>query len=60
MIERNTENVRRSKPSDAPQAYIVVGCVCLFLALIFSIVVLSKPREMGDVSFLSWNKQKLQ
>lgn len=41
-------------------AYIVVGCICLFLSLVFTIIVLARPREFGDPSYLSWNKYKEQ
>ena len=38
-------------------AYIVVGCVCLGLAVIFAALVAVKGRRLGDPKFYSWNKQ---
>lgn len=38
-------------------AYIVVGGLCLLLAIVFFVVNLVKPRQLGDPSLLSWNKQ---
>lgn len=37
-------------------AYISVGSLCLFLALIFLLVYIFKPRPLGDPSYLSWNR----
>lgn len=37
-------------------SYIVVGGLCLLLAAIFFVVNLLKPRQLGDPSLLSWNK----
>lgn len=37
-------------------AYIVVGSVCLALSLLFFVVNLVKPRQLGDPSLLSWNR----
>eukprot|EP00262_Sarcandra_glabra_P016985 TRINITY_DN5676_c0_g1_i1.p1 TRINITY_DN5676_c0_g1~~TRINITY_DN5676_c0_g1_i1.p1 ORF type:complete len:350 (+),score=61.91 TRINITY_DN5676_c0_g1_i1:234-1283(+) len=36
-------------------AYLVVGSLCFFLAMVFLVVYLVKPRELGDPSYLSWN-----
>ncbi|XP_041992206.1 ALA-interacting subunit 3-like isoform X3 [Salvia splendens] len=36
--------------------YIIVGGVCLLIALVFITVYLIKPRPLGDPSYLSWNK----
>ncbi|KAL8539580.1 hypothetical protein ACS0TY_001260 [Phlomoides rotata] len=38
------------------KVYIVVGGVCLLIAIAFIIVYLIKPRPLGDPSYLSWNK----
>jgi hypothetical protein len=37
-------------------AYIVVGSICVVLGVLFTIVHLIKPRRLGDVSYLKWNK----
>lgn len=37
-------------------AYLVVGGLCFFLAMCFTIVYLVKPRRLGDPSYLSWNR----
>ncbi|KAI3866275.1 hypothetical protein MKW92_021546 [Papaver armeniacum] len=37
-------------------AYLTVGGLCLFLALVFTIIYLVKPRQLGDPSYLSWNR----
>ncbi|GAV67281.1 CDC50 domain-containing protein, partial [Cephalotus follicularis] len=37
-------------------AYLTVGGICFFLALCFTIVYLIKPRQLGDPSYLSWNR----
>ncbi len=37
-------------------AYIAVGSLCLALSLMFFIVNLVKPRQLGDPSLLSWNR----
>ncbi|KAJ0968848.1 hypothetical protein J5N97_021725 [Dioscorea zingiberensis] len=37
-------------------AYLTVGGLCLFLALVFILLYLFKPRTMGDPSYLSWNR----
>ncbi|XP_051138285.1 ALA-interacting subunit 5-like [Andrographis paniculata] len=36
--------------------YITVGGFCLFIAVIFIILYLIKPRRLGDTSYLSWNR----
>ncbi|KZV32803.1 ALA-interacting subunit 1 [Dorcoceras hygrometricum] len=36
--------------------YIIVGGICLLLALAFILVYLFKPRPLGDPAYLSWNK----
>jgi hypothetical protein len=38
-------------------AYIVVGCICLGLAVIFAALVAVKGRRLGDPKYYSWNKQ---
>ncbi|XP_059666737.1 ALA-interacting subunit 3 [Cornus florida] len=37
-------------------AYLTVGGLCFSLALAFTIVYLVKPRQLGDPSYLSWNR----
>nr|BAD43093.1 unknown protein [Arabidopsis thaliana] len=37
-------------------AYLTVGSICLFLAVSFSVLYLAKPRQLGDPSYLSWNR----
>ncbi|XP_011628986.1 ALA-interacting subunit 3 isoform X2 [Amborella trichopoda] len=37
-------------------AYITVGGLCFFLATVFFVVYLFKPRPLGDPSYLSWNR----
>ncbi|XP_059317637.1 ALA-interacting subunit 1-like [Lycium ferocissimum] len=37
-------------------AYLTVGGLCFFLALAFMIVYLVKPRQLGDPTYLSWNR----
>ncbi|KAG2252688.1 hypothetical protein Bca52824_082824 [Brassica carinata] len=37
-------------------AYLTVGSICLFLAVTFSVLYLVKPRQLGDPSYLSWNR----
>ncbi|ERN17057.1 hypothetical protein AMTRI_Chr09g33350 [Amborella trichopoda] len=37
-------------------AYLLVGGLCFFMALLFMIVYLAKPRPLGDPSYLSWNR----
>ncbi|KAH7557874.1 hypothetical protein ACOSP7_027790 [Xanthoceras sorbifolium] len=37
-------------------AYLTVGGLCFFLALLFTVVYLVKPRRLGDPSYLSWNR----
>jgi hypothetical protein len=37
-------------------AYLTVGGICFFLAMCFSVVYLVKPRQLGDPSYLSWNR----
>lgn len=37
-------------------AYLTVGGLCLFLALAFLLLYLIKPRPLGDISYLSWNR----
>jgi len=37
-------------------AYLTVGGLCFFLALVFTLVYLVKPRRLGDPSYLSWNR----
>jgi len=40
-------------------AYLIVGGLCLFLALVFVVLYMFKPRTLGDPSFLSWNRDTL-
>ncbi|CAN6285917.1 unnamed protein product [Urochloa humidicola] len=40
-------------------AYLIVGGLCLFLALVFVVLYMIKPRTLGDPSFLSWNRDTL-
>ncbi|KAM1122879.1 hypothetical protein FF1_004333 [Malus domestica] len=37
-------------------AYLTVGGLCFFLAMAFTVVYLVKPRQLGDPSYLSWNR----
>ncbi|XP_068323529.1 ALA-interacting subunit 3-like [Pyrus communis] len=37
-------------------AYLTVGGLCFFLAMAFMVVYLVKPRQLGDPSYLSWNR----
>ncbi|XP_077244396.1 ALA-interacting subunit 5 isoform X2 [Tasmannia lanceolata] len=37
-------------------AYLTVGGLCFFLAMAFIVVYLVKPRQLGDPSYLSWNR----
>ncbi|RDX95391.1 ALA-interacting subunit 3 [Mucuna pruriens] len=37
-------------------AYLTVGGLSFFLAMAFAIVYLIKPRQLGDPSYLSWNR----
>uniref|UniRef100_A0A7N0TG76 ALA-interacting subunit n=1 Tax=Kalanchoe fedtschenkoi TaxID=63787 RepID=A0A7N0TG76_KALFE len=37
-------------------AYLTVGALCFFLAMMFTFVYLIKPRRLGDPSYLSWNR----
>jgi hypothetical protein len=37
-------------------AYLAVGGLCFFLAMAFTIVYLFKPRQLGDPTYLSWNR----
>lgn len=39
-------------------AYISIGGVCFFLATLFTVVYLVKPRKLGDPSYLSWNNNR--
>ncbi|XP_042477462.1 ALA-interacting subunit 3-like [Macadamia integrifolia] len=36
-------------------AYLAVGGLCFFLAMVFTVIYLIKPRRLGDPSYLSWN-----
>lgn len=40
-------------------AYLSIGGVCFFLATLFTVVYLLKPRKLGDPSYLSWNNNRL-
>eukprot|EP00249_Psilotum_nudum_P015844 c25549_g1_i1 orf=535-1635(-) len=40
-------------------AYLTVGSLCIFLALVFFLVHLKNPRPLGDTNYLSWNKKGL-
>ncbi|XP_043696178.1 ALA-interacting subunit 3-like [Telopea speciosissima] len=37
-------------------AYLMVGGMCLFLAISFILIYVIRPRPLGDPSFLSWNR----
>ncbi|XP_047318209.1 ALA-interacting subunit 3-like [Impatiens glandulifera] len=37
-------------------AYLTVGGLCFFLAMVFIVVYFIKPRRLGDPSYLSWNR----
>ncbi|TKY68553.1 ALA-interacting subunit [Spatholobus suberectus] len=37
-------------------AYLTVGGLSFFLAMVFTVVYLFKPRQLGDPSYLSWNR----
>lgn len=37
-------------------AYLTVGGLCFFLAMVFFLVHIIKPRPLGDPAFLSWNR----
>ncbi|CAA7062095.1 unnamed protein product [Microthlaspi erraticum] len=37
-------------------AYLTVGSICLLLAVTFAVLYLVKPRQLGDPSYLSWNR----
>ncbi|KAI4333265.1 hypothetical protein L6164_018097 [Bauhinia variegata] len=37
-------------------AYLTVGGLCFFLAMAFTIIYFFKPRQLGDPSYLSWNR----
>jgi hypothetical protein len=37
-------------------AYLSVGGLSFFLAMAFTIVYFVKPRQLGDPSYLSWNR----
>ncbi|XP_077246981.1 ALA-interacting subunit 1-like [Tasmannia lanceolata] len=37
-------------------AYLSVGGLCLFLAIVFTVLYVARPRPLGDPSFLSWNR----
>lgn len=38
-------------------AYLTVGLICMFLALVFFLIHLKNPRPLGDTAYLSWNKK---
>ncbi|KAI9116281.1 hypothetical protein K1719_012448 [Acacia pycnantha] len=37
-------------------AYLSIGGLCFFLAMAFTIIYFIKPRQLGDPSYLSWNR----
>jgi len=39
-------------------AYMVVGCICILLGVVFTARHLYKPRKLGDHSYLSWNQDQ--
>jgi len=39
-------------------AYLVVGSICFLIGVILSVRHLVKPRRLGDMKYLSWNKPK--
>ncbi|KAI9218173.1 CDC50/LEM3 family [Blastocladiella britannica] len=38
-------------------AYIVVGGICILLAIVFAVRHMTSPRKLGDHTYLSWNHQ---
>ncbi|OAA53381.1 lem3 cdc50 family protein [Niveomyces insectorum RCEF 264] len=36
-------------------AYLVVGGICVFLGVVFTVTHMVKPRKLGDHTYLSWN-----
>ncbi|XP_073158779.1 ALA-interacting subunit 3-like isoform X2 [Henckelia pumila] len=39
-------------------AYLTVGGLCFVLAMLFTLIYLIKPRQLGDPSYLSWNRNQ--
>eukprot|EP00163_Fabomonas_tropica_P011987 TRINITY_DN2302_c3_g2_i1.p1 TRINITY_DN2302_c3_g2~~TRINITY_DN2302_c3_g2_i1.p1 ORF type:complete len:296 (-),score=91.86 TRINITY_DN2302_c3_g2_i1:1060-1947(-) len=39
-------------------AYIIVGSLCLLLAILFALKHMMSPRALGDTSYLQWNRTK--
>lgn len=37
-------------------AYLTIGCICFVFGLVFLALLCKYPRELGDVTLLSWNK----
>jgi hypothetical protein len=37
-------------------AYIVVGSLCIILGILFALIHCIKPRRLGDITYLNWNK----
>ncbi|KAI3901017.1 hypothetical protein MKW92_052055 [Papaver armeniacum] len=37
-------------------AYLAVGGICIIIAMVFTIIYLVRPRQLGDPSYLSWNR----
>ncbi|KAJ7949011.1 ALA-interacting subunit [Quillaja saponaria] len=37
-------------------AYLTVGGLCFFLAMAFTVIYFIKPRQLGDPTYLSWNR----
>ncbi|EFJ36331.1 hypothetical protein SELMODRAFT_270312 [Selaginella moellendorffii] len=38
-------------------AYLTVGVLCIFLAIVFFLIHYKTPRPLGDTSYLSWNRK---
>lgn len=40
-------------------AYLTVGSLSFFLCVVFLLVHLKNPRDLGDTRYLSWNRKNL-
>ncbi|KAK9457801.1 ligand-effect modulator 3 family [Dipodascopsis uninucleata] len=38
-------------------AYLVVGCLCILIGILFTLRHIIKPRKLGDHTYLSWNNE---
>ena len=54
-IVLSTTNALGGKNDFLGCAYVVVGAICLALAILFGIQHLRRPRELGDPQYLKWN-----